>query len=61
MTGGVAVELSIVDGKVTDVSVGTNTTNDAELGACVARAVRSLRFGDDVTAQVEYPIAVSGP
>jgi hypothetical protein len=60
MSGRVVVEFAIVKGKVSEASVSSNSTGDDALGSCIARSVRSIRFGDDVTAKVEFPFVVSG-
>lgn len=60
MSGRVVVAFSIAKGRVTESSVQANTTGDDALGGCMARAIRSIRFPEDVTARVEFPYVVSG-
>jgi hypothetical protein len=61
MSGRVVVTFAIAQGKVTSSSATSNTTGDDEVGQCIARTVRSIRFPEDLTApRVEIPFAVSG-
>lgn len=61
LSGRVSLGWTVVDGGVTEAHVVQNQTGDAALGACFERAVRGLRFGAGVNAEVaEFPWIVSG-
>lgn len=61
MSGRVSVSFQVTKGKVSDVQVQENTTQNSTLGSCIANAVRGVRFPEDLTASVaEYPFIVSG-
>lgn len=61
MSGRVSVKFDINGGKVMSSGVVTNTTGNAQVGTCIANAIRSIRFDEGLTAQVdEMPFAVSG-
>lgn len=61
LNGRVTVGWTIQAGKTTGVRVVDNSTGDAALGECIARAVRSLRFSEEVTATIDgYSWIVSG-
>lgn len=59
--GRVGIGWTIQAGKVTEAHVVKNTTDNAELGACMMKTVRALRFDASVTATVdEWAWVVSG-
>lgn len=59
--GRIAVGWVIQAGKVSGAVVKKNTTGNEELGNCVAKTVRSMRFDESVTATVdEWAWVVSG-
>jgi outer membrane biosynthesis protein TonB len=61
VNGRVSVGWSIQAGKVTDARLVKNTTGDDQLGQCVVKAVRLIRFDPGLTAEVaEFPWVVSG-
>ncbi len=62
VAGHVGASWSIVAGKVEGVAIVTNTTGDDELGACIVKAVRSMRFDPGFSGTVdEYAWVVKGP
>ena len=61
VAGRVGVSCSIVAGIVRDAAIVTNTTGDVELGACIVKAVRSMRFDRGFSGTVdEYAWLVRG-
>lgn len=61
LDGRVGVGFTVVAGRVTEAHLVSNDTGDAQLGACVTRAVRQLRFDPGLSAEVaELPWIVSG-
>lgn len=61
MSGRVEARWSIVAGRVSDVRIVRDTTGDADLGRCVANAVRTFRFPAEITAEVAaFPWVVTG-
>lgn len=59
--GRVGVSWSIAAGKVTDYALTQNTTGNAELGGCVIKAVRSMRFDPEYSGVVEeYAWVIQG-
>lgn len=59
--GRVGIGWTIQAGKVTEAHVVKNTSGSEELGGCIAKTVRSLRFDASVTATVdEWAWVVSG-
>lgn len=61
INGRVGVGWTIQAGKVTEAHVTKNTSGSEELGGCIAKTVRSLRFDASVTATVdEWAWVVSG-
>jgi hypothetical protein len=60
-SGRIAVGWVIQAGKVSGAVVKKNTTGNEELGACIAKTVRGMRFDPSVTATVdEWAWVVSG-
>ncbi|GDX78624.1 hypothetical protein LBMAG42_04350 [Deltaproteobacteria bacterium] len=60
-SGRVGVTWTINKGKVAGASVTKNTTGNDELGTCIAKAVRTMRFDESFTGTVdEYAWVVSG-
>lgn len=60
-SGRVAVGWSVAKGKVSDAHITSNSTKNDDLGQCVLRAVRSMRFDESFTGTVdEYAWVVSG-
>ncbi|MFN7144081.1 MAG: AgmX/PglI C-terminal domain-containing protein [Myxococcota bacterium] len=61
LSGRIEARWSIVAGRVSDVRIVRDTTGDAELGGCVASAVRTFRFPTEITAEVAaFPWVVAG-
>lgn len=61
LSGRVELGWTIAAGKVQDVTVVKNSSNNAELGACMLRAMRAVRFPADVNAEVAvFPWVFSG-
>lgn len=59
ISGRLAVDVSVVAGKVTSVLIAENTTGDAELEDCVKRKVRSWRFPEDLSEEgLYFPFAL---
>jgi len=59
--GRVAVGWGVNKGKVIDAHITSNSTKNEELGACVLRTVRSLRFDEGYSGTIdEYAWVVSG-
>lgn len=57
LQGGVIVHLSIdAAGLPQKVNVTENTTGDPVLGGCVARAVKTMKFGPGAPTGVQYPV-----
>ena len=61
LAGRVEVGWTITGGRVTDVVLVGNSSGNAELGVCMVRAVRSLRFPAGMDAEVDrFPWVFSG-
>lgn len=61
VAGRIGASWNVVAGKVESAAITTNTTGDAELGACIVKAVRSMRFDPGFSGTVdEYAWVVTG-
>lgn len=61
LNGRVSVGWKIVKGKVSDVHLVENGTNDSAVATCVVNAVRGMRFDETLTAEVDsYAWVLSG-
>lgn len=59
--GRIGVGWKVEAGKVTAAAITRNTTGNAELGGCVVKAVRSMRFDPGFSGSIdEYAWVVSG-
>ena len=53
--GRIEVQWRIVEGAVTAARILSNTTDDADLGACVIRKIEKWSFDPSVTDTVDWP------
>ena len=61
LAGRVELGWTITGGRVTDVVLVGNSSGNAEFGACMVRAMRSVRFPAELNAEVDrFPWVFSG-
>lgn len=59
LAGKITVDVDINGGRVTTVSLSSNTTNDAAFGDCVVKKVRTWRFDPSVSDSIALPFTFS--
>jgi hypothetical protein len=57
--GRVEIEFSVAGGTVQTASIAKNDTGDDELGTCISKKVKALKFDPSVEAEVIYPFVLS--
>jgi hypothetical protein len=59
LQGRVEIELSVAGGTVQTSAIASNSTGDDELGACILRQIKGLKFDPSVEAEVIYPFVLT--